>query len=848
MRLRTVITIVITIAGVAIAPAHSVLSGQRLPKKEREIQDRRHAQNGIVVSEPKLYDDALLQQMLSAAQARLSALQLLDQAKIGEKVGTVTGAEQQYNNFAMSLQTPSLPQVKETSKGATSQTVQKEGSAVNTENKPSSQSSTDVTSNQPATDVETTRSAFAPPSAAAAQPSISLPSQFSVSASDVFNEQMQLTFEIANLRLLLDGAISDRMFAIRDKIHRVKPRRTIGVPIAIDPDRRYKNAVAVVEVEIENIEGEAIAKGVKPSVTALLPQEKTYNVAAIRESSTSIGGGVVTQVVGVGGNWLRGRKTYYIVKDQDTLAQMFEPEANDKRVGVSWQFRPVLGQEFVRPRQIHTFVQVALPTTEAATAEYARLHIRTYWRRYDRKSGTIKEIIPGSMSHETPDWNVPTFRPTIPLGGFNHTNLEDLGDGLMLVNVPVPMLPGTSLRIGSTIIRDGLRGALFSTEGLTFVASLSDLATKRFRLIGRNGQETPLVIDREVFAGNSAAAEGEPSAVTAEERTRQQKYVKELLEERKTGSQKDDAVVRRAAAAAPSSSPPSQDELHVDPPPVITSAVAEPVDDSTSRLTVELKAPSPVKKPPQVLVIGGKVFGYSDAPIERNGKTLSATVLTALLREHPRVEVTAVLASKEYRDSKEIGGGWIRGGEKLVPFDSVDGKKIFLLYGSELEDASITVPAGANLEVFSVVGKDGKPVNVNPGKLAKVTIDEKSLEGREQIVLQRRGTRPVLVALPPSTPPKKPAPVARERVVVNADAAVFDSDGLTIKPVVSFNGKALIAEVAKDKKSVAVTGLAAAGATARATTITLDFAFGETKVTAQLEVISARVETVTRPK
>ena len=127
-----------------------------------------------------------------------------------------------------------------------------------------------------------------------------------------------------------------------------------------------------------------------------------------------------------------------------------------------------------------------------------------------------------------------------------------------------------------------------------------------------------------------------------------------------------------------------------------------------------------------------------------------------------------------------------------------------------------------------------------------VTVKSDAVKGLKQLVLQRNQERPIFISLPTTEAPKKPEPKPRERIVVNGDAAVFDSDGLAELTGVMFDNKALAASVAKDKKSVTVSGLRAAGATTAAGTVTLDFAFSETKVAVKLEVVNARVETVAK--
>src|SRR5260370_39023259 len=78
--------------------------------QERKIEQRDKTSNGILVGAPKVYDDSLLQQMLSAAQARLMSLQLLDQTGIAARLGSITGANQQISSLAVAAQGPTPTQ------------------------------------------------------------------------------------------------------------------------------------------------------------------------------------------------------------------------------------------------------------------------------------------------------------------------------------------------------------------------------------------------------------------------------------------------------------------------------------------------------------------------------------------------------------------------------------------------------------------------------------------------------------------------------------------------------------------------------------------------------------------
>src|SRR6202021_4076188 len=105
------------------------------------------------------------------------------------------------------------------------------------------------------------------------------------------------------------------------------------------------------------------------------------------------GGGVATQLVGVSAAFLRGHKSYYLVKDQDTnaitLPTKKDPKTNTETTTFLWEFRPVLGQHFVQAGLKQTFVQLSFPTPQSGPF-LGKVHVRTYWRKMDHDSGLVK--------------------------------------------------------------------------------------------------------------------------------------------------------------------------------------------------------------------------------------------------------------------------------------------------------------------------------------------------------------------------------------------------------------------------------------------------------------------------
>src|ERR1051326_7986831 len=301
--------------------------GRPTPEQVQEAQKiQERTGNGIFVDTPKVYDDSSLQLMLNQARARLAAIQAIDQSGLLSRIGAVSGASLTQSSLGISVAGPPIPGSVVTNNSPTGSTT------VNT----ASGGSTSTTTNLPVQGTVTTNPQQSPilPTAPA-NGGLTIPAG-SISALDALNEQMQLTYEIANLQLLLEGSLNDRYVK---GMRFIKPRTTLGFPVTISPQRRYKDAVAVVEVEVQNPEFNNLNPDDRPAVTALLPREKTYNVAALTDHMTSIGGGLVTSVVNGGFSFLRGHKSYYVVQDQDTLAVMREPSARD-RGAFSWEFRP----------------------------------------------------------------------------------------------------------------------------------------------------------------------------------------------------------------------------------------------------------------------------------------------------------------------------------------------------------------------------------------------------------------------------------------------------------------------------------------------------------------------------
>lgn len=759
---------------------------------EQHIEERDAGQNGITVAEPKIYDDALLQQMLRAAEMRLAALQLIDQTSIATRLGAVTGASQQTSAVAVNVQGPSVPGVVTTEKLPTETTTE------GTVTAPTGTTTTlQTVSNLPVQDVVTTRSPFSPPTAVAPAPTTTMPSSFSVSASDILNEQMQLTAEINGLRLLLAGSLSDYFMKHRPghepgEQELPKLKTTLGFHISVTPNKHYKDAVAIVEVEV-GIRG-VIERGVRadavrnknlcpagaeeredcvrklvnkrlagleqPAVTAIIPREKTYNVAAITDKSTSIGGGVATQIVGFSGSWVRGHKTYYLVQDQDTVALTYRP-ADGEKTGFRWQFRPVLGQRYVKAGLKQTFVQLAFPTLpDALGGEIGRVTVRTYWRKYDRKAAILKEIVPGSYREMYRDVDIPSFKqPVMPIAFDAATGVEDLGGGQALVKLVGRFLPGTYVRIGSLMLTEAGGLLKFEHHGIKFTAPFAILATREIFIVAHDGREQPLR-----FTVSSCAPGNEPQ---------------------------------------------------------VSEVKATPVDESTSRLRVRVTPAAFATAealPRPVFVIGQRVFGHADAPlkIEEEGEAgkpnhkvyLSAVVPNAVYTPTAELVVKPLFAPPGCSSKPlPIGGLKPPGPDRLTLLERGETEITFLLRGTGLKDLNVLSPMDAR--VVNVVDSEAD-------KMRLLILKTEHLRTHKQVLLQRGGAAPFLIAIP-ELEPKAPAPPKAFGIIgVGGDEVEIVGDGLSEVEVITFKEQPVTTFKIVNDQTLRITGLAALGLTASA--------------------------------
>jgi hypothetical protein len=437
---------------------------------------------GIVIGPPKIYDERALQIMLDDLERQLGKTQIVDQTKLEAQLGVTSGISRSASSFALSLGVPASPGV------VTTNTPNAQGQLV-----PSQQVVTDAGGSPSAPGLPTTTALSTAPSAG-------------VNVESLLAEQINLTYRIYNLRLLLNRSISDRLLTpdgtLKDRQTPGKPSTRkqvlVGFSISIQPTEDSKGREAYVQVEV----GAGSKK--PPQVVSLMPQEKTYNIATISDKAASFGFAVPISVVTLGLAAGGQKQTLFVYRDADTLARLDGPgrfkekedSADIESTDFGWSFRPVLGRDYVEPGIRQVFVNLALNADDTAPAlEPLQFSFFYGWR--DLKDKMAVKNGPLSVSTRT------FGRLDIPqtsiirdgLGaGINRVAVSPFNDTSAIVSLGGRnFFPGTSILIGDEVINEASpKLTIPSDDALTFVTSLANLQSGFATVYGRYGLPAPI--------------------------------------------------------------------------------------------------------------------------------------------------------------------------------------------------------------------------------------------------------------------------------------------------------------------------------------------------------------------
>jgi hypothetical protein len=765
--------------------------------------DQVESDNGILVGGIKIYDDQALQQALNSARAQLAAIQAINGTAISAQVGTLQGATLSQSAFALNLGTPPTPGITSTtnsgnavntsSLGANSQqnsgntvttnsngtnnqitngstsnnstvtatgatpavqstaggttSYQNQGTVTGNNNVQVTGPSTQLTTtsnNQmqttgPSLQTVTTQAANNPTPPTITPSALALPSSYSPGASAVLNEQLELTYEITGYELLLEGALSDHYLrVVRDGSieQRVRPRATIGIPITITPNRQNTEAVAEIILEVSSADPQAHEA---PIVTAILPRDKTYNVASITDKSVSIGGAVATQVISLGVSALWGHKSYFVVQDQDTVALQF-PASDPMVTRFGWQIRPVLGQKVVTTGMRNCFVQLAF-ADPANVPNYGNVRVTTLWRKYDTKQGIVRDEIPGTRVTSVQSFDIPRFDLNPVVGPVSY---EDNADGTLTVAVGSlggAFLDGTFAKVGALAFVPGTNGTVQDPSGLRFVLPAIQLATHNGYLVDRSGESTEIVDPR--FAKGFK--------------------VEECLQVGKIETSPAGAGLTKLTV----------------PVTFLGGERCAPGGENTELRDL-------------VAVIGNQVFGLRNLPyFSTAGGKISFLVPTGLLQNSRHVEVKRLLWGRAFEDGKDLDETTFHVtpvvGVATVVFQDDKNLQIALT-GTGLMFLKPLLPPTATLDPKTDSG-------------AILNVANSALKGLKQMVLTDEAGELFLVTIPAQPGPSAPQVDSVTKGQASITIPAFGLDFHTLSDV-QYQGKSLGYKVAADGKSV----------------------------------------------
>ena len=381
----------------------------------------------------------------------------------------------------------------------------------------------------PNSTVVTTIPSLAPtiPSAPAST-ALTAPSNLSVSAPDMLAEQVQLNAQLQMYQMLLTGSQSDQLVLKNSRAVANRAQTTIGLQISLAPPRQFRHAVAEVRViMIPPPDRDRDAGDI--TVVNLLPSQKTYNVAKITSHQNSFGAGVAVEQVSAGVSTGRAKDRLYLAKDTDTVALEYpnpavvsllhppiperawegmeaaiklqrldecdvetlkgdDPGLHERlkavRTMFGWQFRPVLGADYVAAGPRRVFAQLALPDALQDQNVSPAVYVQTRWRQYDENRQVVGPVYHSSCTIQ----RLPDSAIVINPLRIHDVTWEDMGGGTLKMRAE-----GEFFQTGMTVLTAGnnISPVTFDGNSVQFFAPAKDLLQNgSVQILGENREAT----------------------------------------------------------------------------------------------------------------------------------------------------------------------------------------------------------------------------------------------------------------------------------------------------------------------------------------------------------------------
>jgi hypothetical protein len=485
----------------------------------------------IHIGRAELYENSDLQAYLDAARAQLATLQLINGTPITGALTNIQGYRSVQSSVSVQATTNPTPQI---------QTTLPTGPGA----PPTTQTGTSTT----------TQSALTPTIPSSQLSAVPAAPQLAASAATILDRQLQLASQVAGYELLLTG--SDFSKFTTDGTP--KDRIVIGIPITIAPEAKsHRDAAAEVTVRYfppnsaqfsqaqqfvgyspqelkpvgvcdrskysiektakgkvidENAPAACIEQEKATTIVNILPTERSYDTVSVTSRTSGIGLGAVVGMVNVGASAQSSRQAQYLVAQQETvalagdeLAECPKPlppatkdglnlNCSDGGVEFKWQFRPVLGEHYVRSGLRRVFVQLAIPFARRPYPNYGgTLAVSSAWVPYDEDRGVIKK----SPKEEDLKWEIrPVFGPPFFEAIISKIDVHDIGGGYVRTTAKGRFLLNSRVRVGPTVLDASSPNLEVSNYSLAFVTTAQSLAQYGASILASGGNETLLVVAR----------------------------------------------------------------------------------------------------------------------------------------------------------------------------------------------------------------------------------------------------------------------------------------------------------------------------------------------------------------
>jgi len=438
--------------------------------------------NGIAVGAPKVFDNRSLELMLEQFEQSLHTATFADKGQLAAALGQFQGSQQTDLSRDLELSASLMPQIP----GASAPPVVKSQSSDKSTTAPAADAKTNASTKPAATDSGTPTMPDA------------VTKKYGIAAEDILDEQVNLTYQIFNLRMLLQRSLTDRDYDEKPRLQAV-----LGFEVSLNPLKQYKNHAAVVEVRVL-----PVGSNTPVSLVGMMPREKTYNVAALTTKVNQFGGAAVAKVVSLGYTERRRGQTFFLVKDTDTFAfQRNETAPADPNstppLVFGWTFRPVLNRPAVEAGTRQVFAIIALPTDDAFNGESqdynVSVQVKTYWVPFDRKTSSSKKANQQKALNDLGPRVVPLFlarKLQRDLSAtVNKLDWSEVGEEGALVNVfGDGFYTGTTAIIGGAVLDQPVNGLfLRSDHQIQALTTLRAIARGDGVINGRYGTPCDLI-------------------------------------------------------------------------------------------------------------------------------------------------------------------------------------------------------------------------------------------------------------------------------------------------------------------------------------------------------------------